>query len=662
MGLHDNYGYLISEAPEVAEYNSGNVELGEKLYEAIKAKCKMKFNLSDEHVKMIKDAMPSSYHPSAERIKAQAELSEEIHEAIFEAQYDLAINDYIRSLLYATGGAQSQRQLPYFYRYVAEHGSEPAKTKMDELIKNVYKKHLSVEEAKKSELADEDKEGLIEYAKEQLDAASAELDNYGREIAVNELRRAAEDIPRLIKLMDESTTPEKVLENYKEIRGALNFYQESQGYMQFYEDLFDPEEFKKIQNLYGSIHIPGYEFLNRAAFYANPQLAKNIDIQEFKMLSSEDLAAVVEQIAEWEEINSTEGVMIVGLRDQSDLVFKDWRARICDRFGMTVNPEDEPEIDIIDMFSGKRTKFTRETMQKLYENGAPFYAIPKDAPKNYENLSAAICMPTKGYNIAIGEKEIEAAAKEPFNRIEPKKPSGFAMALDSLLSSISSKLRISSVKKYEDELKQYNKEKDLVEAAKIVSNNLTVDDVVKTARKVGIKSLGLTKAELAEIQEQHNKMEEKDFLQDSFNYDEEEFSTPTKKVHKMVEELRGATSRARDLASVSTKPGHTSNFADYFVKKLVFDEISEMKTPYQENDKDIIQKMISSIEGTAKQKLLNETINEVIKENMDLSSKPEELFPLVEEAYAAKCASAEEPEAEEVKQVNNQKADDGIVL
>lgn len=678
MGLHDMYFTILSGSQESRDYRNGSVELDEKFRKSVKENYKIKFTVSDAHIKEMLSRMPESYRPSAERIQAQIKVSEKLHDEIFDTAFELEFNKKFAALDFSKYAPQYQpsRGMQRFYMYVSEYGTEENKAKLNDILDRVYKNRVSIDEAMKSELSEDDKQAFIEYSREEYEKVALELKNFGREIAVSEIRKSAEEVPKYLDLIKESDSPEKVLENYKQIRTLGAYFLESQGFLSDFEDLFDPDEYKKMEITLGSTHNPGHEFLNRAGSIANPQLAKNFDMEEIKTLSDDFGIYVMNATTgfDWDDVSVEEQKVIVSMAGHNGSVFAEWTSKICSQYGLQTG-----DIDIY-TFDGKRQKFTQDVMAKLYEDGLPFYAMPKNAPFDPDNLSAVLCQPTAGHHLACGKKEIEAIDVSDKGKCTAKRPSGLAFAWDSIISSIKPNWRVSSVKKYEDELALFNKEADLRDIAK-GAKNLFNEKESNFARKYGLKTLGKTEADVVKKKEEiflkNAKMEEEQFLKDSFNYDKDELAEEkvNDKIGKMIENLRVETNKARDLASVSSTPGHTSNFADYFVKKLVLDDISKMKTSNEKSDMKTISRMIHSIDSAAKQKLLNETINEVLKDNLYIIHNPEELFPLVEKAYAEKCApAAEKPEIEDVKEadnnqkaddakvVNNQKADDGIAL
>lgn len=688
MSLQDSYGKLIGKGINRDEFNGLS---DDELYEKIKSEYKIKFAINSKHVKKIVDALPKSYKASAERIAAQSEISDQLHEEMFRTEYEMKFNKTEKTLSHIP---QVDRGLRAFYQHVLEFGSPENKKRINDIYDKINKNYKDLEEAEANDKYSID-------IKNKLQDNAKELENFGKEIAVSQIRDFAKDVKRINDLIIASDDPKKLLENYKEIRKYATFFADSKFFLEPYKNLFDSDEYENLSKTFTQLHTPAMEILNHAGSLANPMIAKNIDIDALKMVPVEDLNAVLEDSATWEELSDDKNnpidedlkfekfniasAQLYNLTLEPNAVYSEWLGKIYDKFGISSG-----EIDILDI-DGNRKSFTPEVMLELYNDSVPFYAIPKDAPINLDNVSSMLCIPTAGHHLACGEDEIKALKTDVPNRAKPHKPSSFAFAWDSFISSISSKFRVSSVKKYEDELALYYKDEELRLAAAGAKKMCDEPEIKAIAHQHALDVFGLTDDQVK------NMKEERDLLRDSFNYDAEEvtnpevdlqdkrldperkqaadglindvFDTAMSKTRSYDENVKhnqdvaksvddDVTAHINDVCKAleaekedalteayqslrdayrEKNPRETSHFAKYFVRQLVLDEINAMSKPYKAEDKQTVDKLIKSIDKTAHQELLHETIletiNKVRKEDKFRARNPEEIFGDVKKSY-----------------------------
>lgn len=492
MGLHDDYMKHIWAMKEYKQYEAGEIpEVDNKFYEEFKSKYKYNFKLNDTYIKQIKDALPKEYRPSQSRIEEQLKVSEKLHEVIFSTHYNYAFGSKFGRIYETFSNTPPTRSKQAFIGYLSEYATDENRTKLNEISQKIFDCQMEAKNAEAGKKPD-----AIDAAKEALFDAREEMDKFVKGIMVDELRRAAKEAPRVDDLMAKSNTPEKILENYREIRLRLMFMAESDNFLKTCKNVLDENEISEMREVFGKVHAKGKEFLNRAGFMANPTLAGNFDMEEVKLLSSKKLDKISFVLDKWDifdpyksevksdeefeqrerEIKAESGI-VSGFTEMKAEVFNEWSADIRSYFGT-----GEGKVKIMDL-EGDIRDLTVDELDDLYKDGCPFWAMNTASNR----AEAVLCMPTEGHHLAVGKEAIDKidTGKLEFNM---KRPSSALFALDSFISFFNSNWRVKEVKKYKDELAIHEKRVALREfgekTKKMVRDPRFKPDAIAFAHKV----------------------------------------------------------------------------------------------------------------------------------------------------------------------------------
>lgn len=475
MGLHDIYMKDIQGTSERKQHVTGEIEINKELYEEVKRKVKINFRRLDEDgIEELKAALPKNYRPSQERIEEQKKYSEDIHEEIFATHFDLALSSKFSKIWSTFSNDNVDRGLQIFYGYLSYYASDVNRNRLETLSENIFDKLCAVDKAEK-ENADADK---LDALREELYDAREALAKFEDEIVVEELRRTAEAAPRLLELINETTTPEKIFENYREIRLRLSFMAESDNFLSENKHRFDEAEYEKLRLAIGSVQAKGMEVLYQASYIANPILAENFDLEEMKVMGSNGLDLLSVDVTDWDIFDPEKAVgateeekqldkrcmqleaeSVSDFTETSVFTYNEWMSEIKTYFDCT------GDLVKIKTFDGEVFDLKPENFMKLYEEGTPFFAFHKNSNRG----EAVVCLPTEGHHLAVGKEQIDKidTGKLEFNLPRPSK---LAYALDHIKSFFGKEYRVESVKRYEDELALYNKRVILRDYAKHAKN------------------------------------------------------------------------------------------------------------------------------------------------------------------------------------------------
>lgn len=476
MGLHDIYSQLLHGSNEAGSYQDGKIGKNYLLYEDLKKKYMIDFKITQEHVDLIKSILPDSYRPNPDRIAEQKRVCNELHEVIFQTAYEIEFSDIKRVL----GITNLDRGKQAFLIYTSMYGTEANKTKLNEIAKKMHDNRKAELEALKNPKNTE----AIDAAREDLDDSMNELEQFIKDNVVEEIRRAAAEAPNIEKLMSDSTTPGKMFSNYRNIRTHLVIMNESEKFLALYKDMFSKEEYASLCKSFGRVYGKGMDFLTVTGQMANPLLAENFDMEEMKLLRSEELSSIEDSLEEWEEYalaeedkekeknlspeekqklkearatdkfkKEGEQSIISTMANYGTFVDAEWRMDINNYFG-----KESGDI-VIQTLDGEEKLLSDEVIAELYEDGLPFLAYSKSADKP----EGVICMPTVGHHLAVGKEAICNIETTTIKSVT--RPNFLAVALDGVLGWMNEDWRLQSVLDYENKLALHQKDVELRKTA-----------------------------------------------------------------------------------------------------------------------------------------------------------------------------------------------------